>query len=123
MSTRLTKLLRAMALVGATVGLSACVAEPYGYGVPAYRVGYGYGGGYYGGGYRAAPFFAPAAYRPAAPVFAPPRPPVGFFGGGGFAPRPAAPVAHGGFFGGAFAPRGPAPQGGGFFGRPHHHHH
>jgi len=124
MFTRFTKLLRAAALVGATVSLTACVADPYGY-APVYGGGYG---GYYGGGYRAAPaFFAPAAYRPqphygqafrpmpmAASPFGFGRPAGGGFfgggGGGGFAPRMAMPA------GGGFAPRGPM---GGFFGHRH----
>lgn len=142
MFTRLTTLLRAAALAGATVGLSACVAEPYGYSTgyvaPAYGVAYG-GGGYYGGGYRSAPVFATAGYgggyrqapafRPvpvaSAPFMHAPRPMGGLFGGGGgFAPRVMAPPQHhGGGFGG-FAPRGPMGGGGGggvFHGRPHHH--
>ena len=125
MARRFTNLLRAAALAGAAAGLSACVADPYGY-APGYDYG-GYGSYYGGYAYRPAPtYFAPSSYygygyRPA-PVYRPnpywsgyrPPPPA-------VVPRP--PYAGGGVFGRsspavappAFVPR-PRPHRDGAFG-------
>ena len=53
MTSRFTSVLRAVALIGVAVSLSACVVSPYGGGYRHH--GGGYGGGY--GGYRPAPSY------------------------------------------------------------------